>query len=215
MPGMMDTVLNLGLNDQTVEALARRSSDRRFAYDTYRRFIQMYGDVVLGVPALRNLFSPGQLMNASFNRWQIGNAYGAFGSMTKERIEVTVQGTRDPDPDHADWKEYQFRGKPGDVMRRSRQFAPYHLRLDWLMWFLPLGTVHERWFHAFLGKLLEADPAVLALLRVDPFDGERPAAIRVLKHRYRYATRAEHRETGAWWVRDHEREVIPPVSLRR
>ena len=49
MPGMMDTVLNLGLNDQTVEGLALRSSDRRFAYDTYRRFIQMYGDVVLGI----------------------------------------------------------------------------------------------------------------------------------------------------------------------
>jgi pyruvate,orthophosphate dikinase len=49
MPGMMDTVLNLGLNDATVAGLARRSSDRRFAYDTYRRFIQMYGDVVLGI----------------------------------------------------------------------------------------------------------------------------------------------------------------------
>ncbi|MCJ7787918.1 MAG: pyruvate, phosphate dikinase [Methyloceanibacter sp.] len=49
MPGMMDTVLNLGLNDQTVEGLARRSHVRRFAYDTYRRFIQMYGDVVLGI----------------------------------------------------------------------------------------------------------------------------------------------------------------------
>jgi pyruvate,orthophosphate dikinase len=49
MPGMMDTVLNLGLNDVTVEGLARRSSDPRFAYDTYRRFVQMYGDVVLGV----------------------------------------------------------------------------------------------------------------------------------------------------------------------
>jgi pyruvate,orthophosphate dikinase len=49
MPGMMDTVLNLGLNDQTVEALAKRADDRRFAYDSYRRFIQMYGDVVLGV----------------------------------------------------------------------------------------------------------------------------------------------------------------------
>ncbi|MGE3530100.1 MAG: PEP/pyruvate-binding domain-containing protein, partial [Methyloceanibacter sp.] len=49
MPGMMDTVLNLGLNDRTVEGLARRSGDRRFAYDTYRRFIQMYADVVLGL----------------------------------------------------------------------------------------------------------------------------------------------------------------------
>src|ERR1700689_1262386 len=48
MPGMMDTVLNLGLNDRTVEGLARRSGDARFAYDSYRRFIQMYGQVVLG-----------------------------------------------------------------------------------------------------------------------------------------------------------------------
>ena len=49
MPGMMDTVLNLGLNDRTVEGLAERSSDRRFAFDSYRRFIQMYGSVVLGI----------------------------------------------------------------------------------------------------------------------------------------------------------------------
>src|SRR5258708_40147881 len=49
MPGMMDTVLNRGPNDATVEGLARRSKDARFAYDSYRRFIQMYGQVVLGV----------------------------------------------------------------------------------------------------------------------------------------------------------------------
>jgi pyruvate,orthophosphate dikinase len=49
MPGMMDTVLNLGLNDETVEAIAKLSGDRRFAYDSYRRFIAMYCDVVLGV----------------------------------------------------------------------------------------------------------------------------------------------------------------------
>jgi len=49
MPGMMDTVLNLGLNDETVAALAKQSGDRRFAYDSYRRFITMYSDVVLGV----------------------------------------------------------------------------------------------------------------------------------------------------------------------
>ncbi len=49
MPGMMDTVLNLGLNDQTAEGLAKLSGDRRFAYDSYRRFIQMYSNVVLGI----------------------------------------------------------------------------------------------------------------------------------------------------------------------
>ena len=49
MPGMMDTILNLGLNDETAEALAETSGDRRFALDSYRRFIQMFSDVVLGV----------------------------------------------------------------------------------------------------------------------------------------------------------------------
>src|SRR5712691_5284897 len=49
MPGMMDTVLNLGLNDKTVLGLARQSGDERFAYDSYRRFLQMYGQVVLGI----------------------------------------------------------------------------------------------------------------------------------------------------------------------
>ena len=50
MPGMMDTILNLGLNDESVEALAKRSNNPRFAYDSYRRLIQMFGRVVLEIP---------------------------------------------------------------------------------------------------------------------------------------------------------------------
>src|SRR5690554_2834433 len=49
MPGMMDTVLNLGLNDTSVEGLIKKTNNPRFAWDSYRRFIQMYGDVVMGV----------------------------------------------------------------------------------------------------------------------------------------------------------------------
>lgn len=165
--------------------------------------------LVAGIPALRNLFSHRQLMNASFNRWQLGNAYGAFGSVTRERIEVVIEGTLEDD---GGWREYEFRGKPGDPRRRPRQFAPYHLRLDWMMWFLPLGSVHQRWFHALLSKLLVADPAVLALLRVDPFDGVPPARIRVLTYRYRFATDAEHRAEGCHWVRTGRRLTIGPVE---
>src|SRR5205823_1675962 len=51
MPGMMDTVLNLGLNDESVKGLAKQTNDERFAFDSYRRFVQMYGRIVLGVPA--------------------------------------------------------------------------------------------------------------------------------------------------------------------
>lgn len=53
MPGMMDTILNLGLNDESVEGLARSTGSRKFAYDSYRRFIQMFADVVMGVPKVR------------------------------------------------------------------------------------------------------------------------------------------------------------------
>ena len=72
MPGMMDTVLNLGLNDDTVEALARQSGDRRFAYDSYRRFIQMYSNVVLDIRASFGAASPlsaRAVKNAMFSAW--------------------------------------------------------------------------------------------------------------------------------------------------
>ena len=50
MPGMMDTILNLGLNDKTVEGLAKKCGNERFAYDSYRRFIQMFADICMGIP---------------------------------------------------------------------------------------------------------------------------------------------------------------------
>jgi len=91
--------------------------------------------VVLSWWPARNLVSRRQLMNASFNVWHLLNAYGAFGSITRRRTEVVVEGTLDPDPGPgATWLEYEFRGKPGDVRRLPRQYAPYHLRLDWMMW---------------------------------------------------------------------------------
>jgi hypothetical protein len=169
---------------------------------------------LLSIPALRNLLSSRQLMNASFNRWQLGNAYGAFGSVTRERVEVVIEGTEDGSPDDATWHEYGFKGKPGEVSRRPRQFAPYHLRLDWMMWFLPLGSIHQRWFHVLLVRLLAADARTLGLLGHDPFFGRKPSFIRVLTYRYRFADAAEYRSTGAHWVRDQRQVVIDAVARR-
>lgn len=170
--------------------------------------------LALSWPALRNLFASRQLMNASFNRWQLANAYGAFGTVTKRRVEYVVEGTMDADPMTAAWSEYEFRGKPGDVRRIPRQFAPYHLRLDWLMWFLPLGHSIDDWFTMFLVRLLEADAPTLRMLRRDPFAGRAPRWVRVISYRYRFTTRAEHRATGAVWVRDRRRVLVRPISLR-
>jgi hypothetical protein len=162
-------------------------------------------------PAL-NLASRHQRMNASFEPFRLVNAYGAFGSITRRRDEITVEGTLADNPGPEDWVEYEFRGKPGPVGRRPPQVAPYHLRLDWLMWFLPLGH-SARWFTVFLRRLLEADPETLRLLRHDPFDGRRPRAVRAVLHRYRYTTPEERRRTGDWWVRERLQLAVDPVRL--
>src|SRR5205807_7862149 len=90
------------------------------------------GTVLLSIQPVLNLFSKRQLMNYSYNRFHLVNTYGAFGSVTKERYEIVIQGTDDPVVTPATkWREYQFKGKPGDPQRRPPQVAPYHLRLDW------------------------------------------------------------------------------------
>lgn len=161
-------------------------------------------------PAL-NLLSRRQLMNTS-NRWHLVGSYGAFGSITRRRQEVIVEGTMDPDPNKATWQEYEFPGKPGTPARWPRQIAPYHLRLDWGMWFLALGSSAQfRWFEHLLGRLLEADPATLALLSHDPFHGEKPRWIRARLFDYRYTTPAELRERREWWYREESATLIGPV----
>ena len=162
---------------------------------------------------LRNLFSPHQLMNASFNGWHLVNAYGAFGSMTQTRREIIIEGTMSTDPSDDDgWQAYEFKGKPGDVYRRPPQVAPYHLRLDWMMWFLALGSANQPWFRRLLDKILDGDPGIRKLLGHDPFDGQPPVLIRVKIYEYRYATATERRETGQWWWRKELGVLVPPTG---
>ncbi|MDQ6857639.1 MAG: lipase maturation factor family protein [Chloroflexota bacterium] len=163
----------------------------------------------------RNLLSSGQLMNSSFDPLHLVNAYGAFGSVTKQRYEVVIEGTTDAQPtDASDWREYAFKAKPGDVRRRPPQYAPYHLRLDWLMWFAAFSSPrYHDWFMPLLAKLLEGDRAILALLDRDPFAGTPPKVIRAQLWLYRFTTSAERRSTGAWWHRTYVRPYVPPVAL--
>ena len=169
--------------------------------------------IVLSWWPLRNLFSRRQLMNASFNPLRLVNAYGAFGTVTQERYEVVVEGTAGEDPRGGGWLEYEFKGKPGDPRRVPRQFAPYHLRLDWLMWFLALGRI-EGWFTVFLFRLLEGDRAILRMLRLNPFPDAPPRWVRARLYLYRFATHAERRESGLWWIREPAGEIVQPLRLR-
>lgn len=98
------------------------------------------GLVALSYRPARNLISRRQVMNRSFDPLHLVNTYGAFGSVSRVRHEVVVEGTADPVPrEDSEWKEYEFKGKPGDPRHWPRQYAPYHLRLDWLMWFAALS----------------------------------------------------------------------------
>jgi hypothetical protein len=163
--------------------------------------------VALSVRPARNLFSRRQLMNASFDPFHLVNTYGAFGAISRQRYELVIEGTADASPGpEARWLEYEFRGKPGDPHRRPPQVAPYHLRLDWLMWFAALSPGYaEPWLSRLLQSLLDGDQDVLRLLRVNPFPGEPPAQVRVSLYRYRFTTWRQRRETGAWWDRTYSR----------
>lgn len=171
--------------------------------------------VILSWWPAKNLLSRGQAMNASFDRLHLVNAYGAFGSVTRVRWEVVVEGTHDPQPGPGTmWQEYEFKGKPGNVHRRPAQFAPYHLRLDWLMWFAALSPAYARsWFPGFVNRLLRGDRATLKLLRRNPFPDAPPRYIRARLFRYRFTTRTERKETGDWWVRTPDATFLPPVTL--
>ncbi len=164
-----------------------------------------------------NMISPNQLMNASFEPLHLVNTYGAFGSITRPRYEVIVEGTDEPAlTDATRWREYEFIGKPGDVNRTPPQIAPYHLRLDWLMWFAALSTPSQHpWFISFLEKLLEGDKAVLGLLRFNPFPDKPPRYVRALLYEYHFTTPEERSRTGAIWNRQLVGLYFPPVSLRK
>ncbi|MFJ8076568.1 lipase maturation factor family protein [Streptomyces sp. NPDC096176] len=171
--------------------------------------------LVLSYRPARNLLSRRQAMNRSYDSLHLVNSYGAFGTVSRVRHELVVEGTDETTlHDGTVWREYEFKGKPGDVRRLPRQFAPYHLRLDWMMWFAALSPAYAHpWFLPFVERLLEGDRATLRLLRRNPFPDAPPAHVRVRLYRYRFTTRRERRDTGAWWHRTHVREFLAPTRL--
>jgi hypothetical protein len=171
--------------------------------------------VVLSFWPVRNMVSKRQRMNASFNSYHFMNTYGAFGSIGRTRQEVILEGTDDAEiTAQTVWHEYEFKGKPGDPRRMPRQWAPYHLRLDWLMWFAALDPSYAReWLKPFVQRLLRNDPATLKLLRHNPFPDSPPRYIRAGRYDYRFTTWRELRREHAWWHRTLIGQYLPPVAL--
>ena len=170
----------------------------------------------LSVAPTLNMLSASQVMNTSFEPFHLVNTYGAFGTITRTRYEIVLEGTDEQTvTPNTVWREYEFKGKPGDPARRAPQIAPYHLRLDWLMWFAAFSTPDEHpWFSSLLVKLLEGDRAVLSLLGVNPFPDRPPRYVRALYYRYRFTSPDERRRTGRWWERELMGTYFAPASLK-
>ena len=171
----------------------------------------------LSIRPILNMISPGQVMNSSFEPLHLVNTYGAFGSVTRDRHEIVIEGT-DEERITAQtvWRAYEFKGKPGSVSRRAPQLAPYHLRLDWLMWFAAMSDPSQhRWFSALLEKLREGDAQTLRLLRTNPFPDRPPRHVRAVYYAYRFTTPEERKETGHWWHRDRLGLYAAPTQRAR
>ncbi len=162
---------------------------------------------------VRNLFSRRQLMNASFEPLHLVNTYGAFGAVTRERPEIIIKGTDADSPDgSAEWREYEFKGKPGDVNRRPCIVSPYHWKLDWQMWFAAMSAPEfHPWIFTLVQRLLEGEKRILRLFAHNPFPDGPPKFIRADWYRYQFTKPGER----AWWNRTYLGEYLPPMTLRR
>jgi hypothetical protein len=185
---------------------ARPSSTQDFAAVALAFIVALFS-----IEPVTNLISPGQVMNTSFNRLNLVNTYGAFGSVGRERFEIVWEGSHGPPTDAAEWREYEFPGKPGDVRRRPAIIAPYQPRLDWQIWFAAMATPRDYpWTVHFAWKLLHNDPGTLSLLANNPFSSQPPRYIRALLYRYRFTRPAE--ADGSWWKRERLGVWLPAIS---
>jgi pyruvate, orthophosphate dikinase len=98
MPGMMNTVLNLGMNDETVKVIAEKSGNEKFAYDSYRRFIHMYGDVVMGVEAEEGKHNPFEVV---LDELKEAKGYKVDTELTVEDLKTLVEGYKAVIREHA------------------------------------------------------------------------------------------------------------------
>jgi len=138
------------------------------------------------------------------------NGYGLFAVMTKKRQEIILEGSMDG----VQWKAYEFNYKPGDPMLRPRFVEPHQPRLDWQMWFAALETYQSNtWYVSFCYRLLEGSPAVLSLLKNNPFPDQPPRYLRARLFDYHFTDLATKAKQGSWWWREYSEEYCP-VLLR-
>jgi len=144
----------------------------------------------------RGLPEPLEAARAALQPFALAIGYGPFAVMTRERIELTIEGSADG----VDWRAYRFRYKPEAGDATLPYLAPMQPRLDWQMWFAALGPPEQSpWVGRLLLRLLEGAPEVAALFAADPFHGAAPRFVRVRQDQCWFASRDERAATGAIW----------------
>jgi len=167
---------------------------------------------MLSIQPIFNMLSPTQIMNTSFDPLNLVNTYGAFGTVGRERMNVIFEGTMDDDPsDQANWQPYIYKGLPVLTDKQPPQVAPYHLRLDWQMWFAAMSVPEEYpWTYHLIWKLLHNDAQALSLFKEEPFPGKPPKYVRAVLYQYQFAEPGN--KEGSWWNRRRISDWIPAMS---
>jgi len=195
-------------------ARAARAADAAVPARAHAIVVALLVAVVAGlsVGPVRNLLSPRQAMNTSFDRLHLVNTYGAFGSVGRERPEIVFEGTDDTVvSDTTRWREYEFKCKPGDPLRRPCVVSPYHYRLDWQIWFAAMSSPERYpWTLHLVWKLLHNDRQALGLLATNPFPDTPPRYVRATLYRYAFAPPGD--PSGAWWRRTRLGTWLPALS---
>lgn len=167
---------------------------------------------LLSLDPIFNLLSARQRMNSSFDPFSLVNTYGAFGSITRERNEIVLEGTSAETLDeNTRWLPFELPCKPGDPQRRPCVVAPYQYKLDWQLWFAAFGSASQQpWLLHLVDKLLRGDHVVDSLFAVQPFRAHPPRYVRALFYRYRFAASGA---PGVYWQRQLLGEYLRPLSL--
>ncbi|HTV94701.1 MAG TPA: lipase maturation factor family protein [Steroidobacteraceae bacterium] len=142
--------------------------------------------------------------------FHVVNGYGLFAVMTTQRDEIVLEGSNDG----VEWREYEFRYKPGDVSRRPRWNIPHQPRLDWQMWFAALDDPRRLgWFQRFLRRVLQNEPSVMELMARNPFPDKPPTYVRARFYDYTYSSAAQKAQ-GIWWDRRLLGLYFPEARLK-
>jgi len=140
------------------------------------------------------------------------SSYGLFAVMTTHRPEIEVDGSADG----VTWHPYLFRWKPNPDVTEPPRFDLMDMpRLDWQMWFAALSgrCDHAPWYLAFMRRLLEGSPEVVALLAGNPFPRAPPRFVRSRLFEAQFTSAAERHATGAWWKRREAGVFCPALTL--